>query len=355
MTASPTSSAPPPRSRPFTKSKTASRTSSTSIWRTASTSSRRSWTPAIWRLARRRSPSRGISSRPSGQPHRDERENRYDRTNHRASRRTDSRQGTQTARPDAQECSSVGDARPRRADGCNHVAHGREEGADRPEIERSDLPAARADRSKRSADCNPSEPDSGVAAGAANRNHSAEQILWLAPVRAAARRFRSGHGSRLPNPPPPDPVQEEKKRRAYVSLFSSNVALSYRKELAPSQQPSPNAQAQNEAPGLPNLQVQPPDMNQLAQILGQVPPPPPPAGVRQPPSSRAINSREIQRQRRKKTRTGNLFHFKLARRCDRQDLRSIRRHDPRNRSLESPRRRLCRSRRMPRYQRHLLA
>jgi len=82
-----------------------------------------------------------------------------------------------------------------------------------------------------------------------------------------------------PQPSPPDPVQEEKKRRAYVSLFSSNVALSYRKELAPSQQPSLNAQAQNEAPGLPNLPSQPLDMNQLAQIFAQIPPQPPLAGI----------------------------------------------------------------------------
>ncbi|HVB59436.1 MAG TPA: TrbI/VirB10 family protein [Candidatus Acidoferrales bacterium] len=82
-----------------------------------------------------------------------------------------------------------------------------------------------------------------------------------------------------PQPPPSDPVQEERKRRAYVSLFSSNVALSYRKELAPSQQSSPTAQARNEAPGPSNLPAQPLDMNQLAQILAQIPPQPPLAGV----------------------------------------------------------------------------
>jgi type IV secretory pathway VirB10-like protein len=86
--------------------------------------------------------------------------------------------------------------------------------------------------------------------------------------------------------PPPDPVQEEKKRRAYVSLFSSNVALSYRKEFAQPERSSPNAQAANEAPGLPYLPNQQPDMNQLAQILAQVPPPPPqtefPVAVPQP-------------------------------------------------------------------------
>lgn len=74
-----------------------------------------------------------------------------------------------------------------------------------------------------------------------------------------------------PQAPPPDPVQEEKKRRAYVSLFSSNVALSYRKELAPSQQPSPNAQALNDATGVPNLPAQPLDINQLARMLSQIP------------------------------------------------------------------------------------
>src|ERR1700683_2907510 len=31
---------------------------------------------------------------------------------------------------------------------------------------------------------------------------------------------------------PADPIQDERKKRAYVSLFSSNVALSYRKDLA---------------------------------------------------------------------------------------------------------------------------
>jgi len=88
-----------------------------------------------------------------------------------------------------------------------------------------------------------------------------------------------------PEPAPPDPVQAEKKRRAYISLFSSNVALSHRKEFAQPERSSPNAQAPNEAPGLtyPNQQ---PDMTQLAQILAQVPPLPPqtglPAAVPQP-------------------------------------------------------------------------
>ena len=71
-----------------------------------------------------------------------------------------------------------------------------------------------------------------------------------------------------PESAPPDPVQEEKKRRAYVSLFSSNVALSYRKELTQPEQTTPNAQPSNEAA----VPTQQPDMNVLAQLLAQAPP-----------------------------------------------------------------------------------
>ena len=91
--------------------------------------------------------------------------------------------------------------------------------------------------------------------------------------------------SQASEPAQPDPVQEEKKRRAYASLFASNVALSYRKEFAPPERSAPNVQALNEAPGLPYPNQQP-DMNQLAQILGQLPPPPQaaiPTGTPQPP------------------------------------------------------------------------
>lgn len=73
-------------------------------------------------------------------------------------------------------------------------------------------------------------------------------------------------------PAPPDPVQEEKKRRAYVSLFSSNVALSYRKELAQPAQATQTTQPLAEAP----VPTQQPDMNALAQLLAQAPPLPQP-------------------------------------------------------------------------------
>jgi len=88
-----------------------------------------------------------------------------------------------------------------------------------------------------------------------------------------------------PEPAQPDPVQEEKKRRAYASLFASNVALSYRKQVAQPERSAPNAQ--DEVPGLPYPNQQP-DINQLAQILGQLPAPPQaaiPAGTPQPPKA----------------------------------------------------------------------
>lgn len=75
-----------------------------------------------------------------------------------------------------------------------------------------------------------------------------------------------------PEPAAPDPVQEEKKRRAYVSLFSSNVALSYRKELTQPEETTPTAQPSDQAP----VPIQQPDVNALAQLLAQAPPLPQP-------------------------------------------------------------------------------
>jgi type IV secretion system protein VirB10 len=62
--------------------------------------------------------------------------------------------------------------------------------------------------------------------------------------------------------PEEDPIQAERKRRAYVSLFSSNVALSYRK-------PPPNAPALAiEAPlAAPAPLPSAPDTPQIAQLL----------------------------------------------------------------------------------------
>jgi type IV secretory pathway VirB10-like protein len=86
--------------------------------------------------------------------------------------------------------------------------------------------------------------------------------------------------------PATDPIQDERKKRAYVSLFSSNVALSYRKDLAQPESAPSTASPMSNPFGLPGLPAQEPTFNQqLAQILQGlpptpqlIPPPPPVAG-----------------------------------------------------------------------------
>ena len=62
-----------------------------------------------------------------------------------------------------------------------------------------------------------------------------------------------------------DPIQAERKRRAYVSLFASNVALSYRKSPANPQTSLSEAPAAVPAP-LPSR----PDTSQVAQLLKEM-------------------------------------------------------------------------------------
>ena len=69
-----------------------------------------------------------------------------------------------------------------------------------------------------------------------------------------------------------DPIREERRKRAYVSLFSSNVALSYRKDVAQSESPvTNNPSATQTQPG-----QQPTFDQQLSQILQTLSPMPPP-------------------------------------------------------------------------------
>ncbi len=73
-------------------------------------------------------------------------------------------------------------------------------------------------------------------------------------------------------PQPEDPIQAERKKRAYLSLFSSNVALSYRKDLPP-----PDSAPTNNPSALQNQPRQQPTFDQqLSQILQTLPPMPPP-------------------------------------------------------------------------------
>jgi type IV secretory pathway VirB10-like protein len=91
-------------------------------------------------------------------------------------------------------------------------------------------------------------------------------------------------GDAPPSPPPPDPIQVERQRRNYTSLFASNLALSYRKRAADTNSASSadvrdGAESQNPAAVTP-----PPDLNQLAQLL-QVPVPFLPQPPQQPTPS----------------------------------------------------------------------
>ena len=66
-----------------------------------------------------------------------------------------------------------------------------------------------------------------------------------------------------------DPIQAERKRRAYVSLFASNVALTYRK--APPAAPAAEAET---VPAAPSLVPVAPDSQQVAQLLKEMQPNP---------------------------------------------------------------------------------
>jgi len=80
-----------------------------------------------------------------------------------------------------------------------------------------------------------------------------------------------------------DPIKEERKKRAYLSLFSSNVALSYRKDLPqPESASTNNPSASQGHPG-----QQPTFDRQLSQLLQTLPPIPQPVAPTPPVSGSA--------------------------------------------------------------------
>jgi type IV secretory pathway VirB10-like protein len=91
-----------------------------------------------------------------------------------------------------------------------------------------------------------------------------------------------------------DPIQTERKRRAYVSLFASNVALTYRK--APPAIPAPEPET---APATPSLVPVAPDAPQAAQLSQQMQPVSP-ASV--PPSPTRSDSAESTHDRKEEPR-----------------------------------------------------
>ncbi|MFZ3217675.1 MAG: TrbI/VirB10 family protein [Candidatus Acidiferrales bacterium] len=80
---------------------------------------------------------------------------------------------------------------------------------------------------------------------------------------------QQGASGNLPEQRAEDPIQTERKRRAYVSLFASNVALTYRK--APPAAPAPEPET---ALATPNLVPVGPDSPQVAQLLKEMQPNP---------------------------------------------------------------------------------
>src|SRR5580704_4064408 len=90
------------------------------------------------------------------------------------------------------------------------------------------------------------------------------RLLGASPQDSQQVQPESGAG----NPPaerPEDPIQLERERRAYVSLFSSNVALTYRK--TPSTSSAPESEA---TPAVQSLVPVGPDSPQVAPLLKEM-------------------------------------------------------------------------------------
>jgi type IV secretion system protein TrbI len=76
-----------------------------------------------------------------------------------------------------------------------------------------------------------------------------------------------------PTEPSEDPIQAERKKRAYLSLFASNVALSYRKDAARSEPTTSGAEPQNPNSGNPAPLPSGLDPSQIVQLFKDMQPP----------------------------------------------------------------------------------
>jgi type IV secretion system protein VirB10 len=82
------------------------------------------------------------------------------------------------------------------------------------------------------------------------------------PAHDSSESQQPGAGATVDQRPEEDPIRAERKRRAYVSLFASNVALTYRKPPASTQAPA------TETPlAVPTPLPSGPDTSQMAQLL----------------------------------------------------------------------------------------
>ena len=94
------------------------------------------------------------------------------------------------------------------------------------------------------------------------------RLIGTAPQDSEQSQLQSVSGS-PPDQRVEDPIQAERKRRAYVSLFASNVALTFRKPPAVASTP------ESEAPSpVPSLIPSGPDAPQIAQLLKEMQPNP---------------------------------------------------------------------------------
>ena len=116
----------------------------------------------------------------------------------------------------------------------------------------------------------------------------AQQTHLLGATPQDSQEFQQQNASGNPSDQrPEDPIQTERQRRAYVSLFSSNVALTYRKAppatLVPESEVTPAAQ---------NLVPVGPDSPQVAQLLKEMQPNPisPASGTPSPAQARSYSA-----------------------------------------------------------------
>jgi type IV secretory pathway VirB10-like protein len=96
-----------------------------------------------------------------------------------------------------------------------------------------------------------------------------QQTRLLGASPPDSQQAQQGVSGNPPDERAEDPIQAERKRRAYVSLFASNVALTYRK--TPSTAPAPESEP---TPAAQSLSPVGPDAPQIAQLLKEMQPGP---------------------------------------------------------------------------------
>jgi type IV secretory pathway VirB10-like protein len=96
-----------------------------------------------------------------------------------------------------------------------------------------------------------------------------QQTRLLGATAPDSQQAQQGVSGNPPDERAEDPIQAERKRRAYVSLFASNVALTYRK--TPSTAPAPESEP---TPAAQSLSPVGPDAPQIAQLLKEMQPGP---------------------------------------------------------------------------------